>query len=539
MNKLVFASAMALAGMCLVSTPALQAHGQTIQIQDPAEFNSYQNATTQNDPAQKCSALESFLRTYPQSTAKLAALGQMMDCYGQTNQMDNLLSAATRLLQIDPNNPQAIFASVYVKKLQCSKSADPSGSSTDPQTCDDAAALARRGLAVAKPAGVSDADWKTLIANYYPVFHSTIALDDMLSKKDYAGAIKEYTAELMLYPESQTTSGPGLIDTVQLAESYAKPGPARDEIKAIWFYARAWNFVPSAPHDYKADIEVKLDYWYKRYHGTLDGDAAIKQQISAIKAQAQTTLFPPATFTIAPAPTPQELAHHAYTSSDPKTLGLEDKEYILANGSAQDASGLWALLKGQATPVPGNVISDPATVLKISVLTAASPKPKEFVVKLTNSVACSAVPVAPGELKIKEAQDYILANGVKADTDSLGDVLTATPAHLHKLAVEPSVTTINVAVTQDAKDNHVADFIVNLKEPLACKDAPPAGSVLGFQPATELDATYDTYTHTEAVGTTAASAQIVLTEGFVQQEKKAGPVHHAPVKPAAGHHPAR
>ncbi len=317
MNKLVFASAMALAGMCLVSTPALQAHGQTIQIQDPAEFNSYQNATTQNDPAQKCSALESFLRTYPQSTAKSAALDQMVVCYGQTNQMDNLLSAATRLLQIDPNNPQAIFASVYVKKLQCSKSADPSGSSTDPQTCDDAAALAQKGLTVPKPASTSDADWKTLTGNYYPVFHSAIALDDMLSKKDYAGAIKEYTAELMLFPESQTTSGPGLVDTVQLAEAYAKPGPAQRRNQGHLVLCPRLEFRALRPPRLQSRHRGKLDYWYKRYHGTLDGDAAIKQQINAIKAQAQTTLFPPATFTIAPAPTPQELAHQAYTSSDP------------------------------------------------------------------------------------------------------------------------------------------------------------------------------------------------------------------------------
>src|SRR5580698_2382705 len=126
MNKLVFASAMALAGMCLVSMPAIQAHGQTIQIQDPAELNSYQNATTQNDPAQKCAALESFLTTYPQSTAKSAALSQMMDCYSQTNNMDGLLKTATRLLQVDPNNMQAIYASVLVKKTQCGKALDPS-----------------------------------------------------------------------------------------------------------------------------------------------------------------------------------------------------------------------------------------------------------------------------------------------------------------------------------------------------------------------------------------------------------------------------
>jgi hypothetical protein len=50
-----------------------------------------------------------------------------------------------------------------------------------------------------------------------------------------------------------------------------------------------------------------------------------------------------------------------------------------------------------------------------------------------------------------------------------------------------------------------------------------------------LDGTYDTYTHVAAAGSTAASAQIVLREGFIQQAKKAAPVHH-PVKPSPAHH---
>ena len=74
-------------------------------------------------------------------------------------------------------------------------------------------------------------------------------------------------------------------------------------MKAVWFYARACDFAPPA---YKAQIEPQLDYWYERYHGTLDGDAAIKSQISAIKTQAQATLFPPADFTVAPAPSNRE-----------------------------------------------------------------------------------------------------------------------------------------------------------------------------------------------------------------------------------------
>ena len=201
----------------------------------------------------------------------------------------------------------------------------------------------------------------------------------------------------------------------------------------------------------------------------------------------------------------------------------------------QDASGLWALLKGQPTPVPGIVIADPASVLKVTVTTTASVKPKDFVVKLSNPVDCSAVPSPPTELKVKDAQAYILANGVKADTDAMGDVLTETPAHFRKIAIDPAVATINVAVTHDAKDAHTADFTVNMKDPVSCKDAPASGSALGLQPATELDGTYDTYTHTAAAGSTAASAQIVLTDGFIQQAKKAAPAHH-PVKPSPAHH---
>jgi len=535
MKKLVFASALALACISLVSAPTLRSQDSG-QISLPADqFNAYQNFATQTDPAQKCAAGESFLQTYPQTPVKSGVLDQLIDCYQQSNQPDKVLSAASRLLQLDPNNMKAIYISVVIKKSQCGKSLDASGVSTDAPTCDDAAALAQKGLTAPKPANMSDEDWKKLTTGAYPVFHSAIAFDDAVAKKDFAGAIKEYTAELMLYPpDACTKPGPCLADTLQLAQAYAKPGPARDEIKAIWFYARAWDYAPAA---YKAQIDPQLSYWYERYHGTLDGAAAIKQQISGIETQAQATLFPPSSFTIAPAPSPADLAHHALTSGDPTKLNLEDKEYILANGSQADAQQLWSLLKGQQTPVPGIVISDPATTLKVSVTTTASVKPKDFLVKLTNPVACSAVPPPPSDLKVKEAQDYILANGVKADTDAMGDVLTESPAHIHRIVIEPTITEVDVAVTQDAKDAHKADFQVNLKEPASCKDAPDSGTALGLQSqgVEELDGTYDTYTAIPGSGATAASAQIVLSGGFLQAPvKKGAPVRR---KPSPVHRP--
>ena len=535
MKKLVFASAMALASIGLVLAPQLRAQDSS-QISLPADqYNAYQNASTQTDPTARAAALEGFLQTYPQSIVKKTVLDQLIDAYQQVGNADKELSAASRLLQVDPDNMKAIYVSVSLKKLQCQKSVDPSTDKlTDPQPCDDAAALAEKGLTASKPAGTADEDWKKMTGATYPAFDSAIALDDVLSKQDFASAVDEYTKELMLYPAEATTAGPGLADTLNLAEALAKPSSKRDLVKAIWFYARAWDFAPAA---YKTQIEPKLDYWYKRYHGTLDGDAAIKSQIDAIKTQARSSLFPPASFSIAPAPTPPELAHHAYTSGDPTKLSLEDKEYILANGFDADASGLWALLKGQVTPVPGVVISDPASVLKISVTTMREVKPKDYIVKLTTPTDCGKVPEPPSDLHVKDAQAYILANGVKADTDAMSDVLTEEPAHIRRIVIDPSVSVISVAVTQDAKDNHTADFIVNLKDPESCKDAPETGFELKFQPATELDGTYDSYTKVPAAGSTAASAQIVLSGGFLQLEKKAPPRKPSPAHRGPVHHP--
>jgi hypothetical protein len=453
MKKIVFASVLALASISLVA-PMLHAQeqpGGTIQIKDPAEFNAYQMATTQSDPKAKAAALEQFLTQYPQSVVKSAVLDMLIDTYQQLQDPDKTLSAASRLLQVDPSNMKAIFISVIIKKSQC-------GKTSDAQTCDDAAALAQKGLQLPKPAAVSADDWTKQTGATYPLFHSALALDDAVSKKGFKAAQAEYESELKLYTDDQSKSGAGLSDTLFLAQAYSQPGAAQDLPKAVWYYARVWDF---APANYKAQIEPKLEYYYKKYHGGLDG-------LDAIKQQAQASVFPPGTFTITPAKSPQEQIHDLIVSTpDLTTLALADKETILAFGSKEDADKLWGLLQGKQTPVPGIVIAATASQIK-------------------------------------------------------------------------------VAVTQDAKDAKIADFIVNLKEPLKDSEIPAVGFEFKTQPSAELDGTYDTYTQipaadakpatdtTPAVAATAQRAEIVLKDAFVQPEKKKAPVHHAPVHKKAG-----
>jgi hypothetical protein len=380
---------------------------------------------------------------YPQSVVKSSVLDSLIDAYQAQNDADKTLGAASRLLQVDPNNMKAIFISVFIKKNQCAKTSDA-------QTCDDAALLAQKGLKAIKPAATSDADWKKLTGGTYPVFHSAIALDDIVSKKDIKGGIGEYRTELMLYSPDQTKSGPGLWDTLQLAEAYTKPGAKDADDKplaqAVWFYARAWNYATPL----KAQIETKMDFYYKKYHGNMDG-------LDAVKASAADTVFPSGTEIITAAPTPAEVVHKLITETpDLNTLALADKEYVLAVGAKEDADKMWAILKDQVTPVPGIVIEASSSVIKI-------------------------------------------------------------------------------AVTQDAKDAKISDFIVNLKKPLDDKDVPAVGFEYKIPPATALVGTYDSYTQVPATATMSQTAQIVLRDGDIQLAKKTAPAAH---KPAAGHKPA-
>ena len=302
---------------------------------------------------------------------------------------------------------------------------------------------------MAKPAATADADWQKLTHVAFPIFRSTLALDDAVSKKDWKAVQDEYTAELKLYTDQETQSGPALSDTLLLAQAFSQPGATQDLKQACWFYARVWDF---APDRFKAQIEPKLEYYYKKQHGGLDG-------LDAVKQAAQASSFPPGTFQISPAKSPAEQIHDLLASTpDLKTLALGDKETGLAMGSKEDADKLWALMQGQESQVPGIVIAATANQ-------------------------------------------------------------------------------IQVAVTQDAKDAKVADFIVNLKKPLT--DADLKIIVPGFEfktaPAAELVGTYDTYQQVPATDKTSQAASIVLKDGeyVAAEKKKPAAVHHPVHKPAA------
>ncbi|WP_158748742.1 lipopolysaccharide assembly protein LapB [Acidobacterium sp. S8] len=365
MKKVVVASVLAVAtgaAFCLPAALALD-DGQTqgaqsgqITIKDPAEYNAYTNAVGQSSPAAKAQAVEQFLQQYPNSVVKEEMLEQLMAAYEQAGQGDKELDAANRLLQVNPNSLRALTIVVYMEQK-------------DPSKLDDASAKAKQALAAPKPPALSDADYQKLKAATTPIFEGAIAADAN-SKKDYKAAIDAYTAELKAYTDpTQTQSGPGLLATYNLGNAYVQQDP-KDLVNGVWFLTRAAQFAPAG---YKDQIEKAAEYWYKKYHCATTNATCMANPdgYSDIQQLAKANLFPPDSYkpvAAPPPPSPQDLAHQAVTSTpDLKTLALADKEFILANGTPEDAGKVWDVLKDVTAEVPGTVVSATADSVQLAV----------------------------------------------------------------------------------------------------------------------------------------------------------------------------
>jgi hypothetical protein len=268
-----------------------------------------------------------------------------------------MLDAADRLLAVDPGNLRALATSVYLEETQAHAKTNPADAQP---ILDKAAAQAQTGLSAAKPAAMADADYQKLKTATAPIFNSAIAQDDA-NKKDFAGAIAAYTNELKAYPSPDATqAGPGLNDTYLLGQAYAQQTPP-DLKNAAWFLTRAAQFAPAQA---KPQIEAAAEYFFKKYHGSMDG-------YPAVQALAKANLFPPPDYNPTPAPpppSPADLAAQTVASTpDLKTLSLADKEFILFNGKPEDAQKVWDTMKGSRVQVPGQVISATADSVQVAV----------------------------------------------------------------------------------------------------------------------------------------------------------------------------
>jgi hypothetical protein len=381
MKKVVVASLLAVASAATVARVAVaqtqvnlgsnaQQTGGGVQLA-PAEYNEYTAAIGQSTPQAQAPALEAFLTKYPQSQVKDDVLQRLMLAYSSFDPAKTL-DAADRLLQVDPNNIRALTFETYFRLQSADQTADPAAKQA---ALDKAAEYGQKGLAATKPQAMSQADFDAVKNAATPVFHRAVAMS-ALGKKDGATAVTQLKQTLSSVPVDQTkTPGPLLQDTYVLAQAYYQSTPP-DLVNCTWYAARAASF---APEPYKSQMMPLAKYCYKKYHGAEDG-------FDAVATASQASLDPPAGFTITPAPKPADIVKQVIASTpDLATLAISDKEFILTNGTPEDAAKVWDTIKGKSVQFPdATVISVTDTALQVAVSDdAVQSKTADFTFNLT------------------------------------------------------------------------------------------------------------------------------------------------------------
>jgi hypothetical protein len=355
MKKVVLASLLAVAGAVPSAsfTFAQQQPAAGIQMSQ-AEYAAYNSANTQTTAAGKAAAFEAYLKAYPESAVKEDVLNQILFADSQIPDQVATLNAADRLLALDPNNVRALVFEIYYRKVDADKLTDPAAKQA---ALDKVAAYAQQGLNATKPKDMSDDDFAKLKTASAPTFESAIA-DDDLSKKDNAGAITVLKKEIDGDPADTQKASPVLQDVYVLAQAYYTSTPP-DYLNCAWYATRAAAFAPDA---YKPTIQPLATYCYKKYHGGADGYAAMQTAV-------QTSLDPPAGFTVTPAPKPEDIVTNLIaTTPDLASLAISDREFVLQYGKPEDADKVFNAVKGKSVEFPGvTVIAATADSLQVAV----------------------------------------------------------------------------------------------------------------------------------------------------------------------------
>ncbi len=135
------------------------------------------------------------------------------------------------------------------------------------------------------------------------------------------------------------------------------------------------------------------------------------------------------------------MAHDLVTSTpeaDLPKLAMSDREFVLANGSADDAAKVWNSMKGKSVTIPDALVieSSSPTVLKVAVSDdAVNGKTADFTFNMTPPADTKATAAAAK----KTADDIAAATAVGQKVTLTGTFDSFTPSPLMIIMTDGSV----------------------------------------------------------------------------------------------------
>jgi tetratricopeptide (TPR) repeat protein len=204
-----------------------------------AEYNAYQAAAAEKNPAQQVKALDDFASKYPNSALMIYIYPLYYQAYSQLKNYPKVIEYADKVATLGEKvdagaRYQALYARAFAYNAIIADPTQAKTGATDPalaKAAQDAAVAGLKALdEVKKPDALTEDAFATQKKQIQIYFNGTAAQAAMV-QKNYPDAIKFYKAVLVLNPDDAITS-------YRLGLAYSTSTPPQ-QMDAFWSIARA------------------------------------------------------------------------------------------------------------------------------------------------------------------------------------------------------------------------------------------------------------------------------------------------------------
>jgi tetratricopeptide (TPR) repeat protein len=279
------------------SISALPAQDQTAPAQSTqaaapaytlAEYNAYQAAAADKDPAQRVKDLDDFVSKFPNSTLMPYVYNSYLHAYNDLKDYPHVIEYADREVALgDKVDAGTKFQALYLRTLAFNYSfSEKDASATDEATQELAAAQAGLTIlgTIPKPASQTDDQWATTKKAPTALFNYTAGIAS-ISLKDYPSAVTSFQAALAATPNDAVTY-------FHLGVAYLQMTPPQS-LDGFWALARSVALKGQGQDQVKAYLRAQI----QNYQQT-GCDNLIDDQMNELITLAGTTADRPATYTI-------------------------------------------------------------------------------------------------------------------------------------------------------------------------------------------------------------------------------------------------
>jgi len=282
------------ASNALAQAPASQDAGAGKQQYTMAEYNAYQAAAAERNPAQQIKLLDDFVSKYPNSALLIYIYPLYYNSYSQLKNWPKVIEYSDKLLALGEKAEAPIRYQAYYARAFAYSNLPPTSQDVKdqaPKACEAAKAGLKTLGELKKPDTMSEDDFNKQKQQPAILFSYTLAQCSMI-QKDYQTAIDSYKAVLEKNPDDAITS-------YKIGQAYMAMNPPQ-QMDAFWYFGKAVT-AKNANQTQSNQVKTYLRKLIANYQGGNVCDNLTDAELNELLQLAGTSAERPASYKLASA----------------------------------------------------------------------------------------------------------------------------------------------------------------------------------------------------------------------------------------------